>query len=48
MFDCKKEKNEKKDNKLFDKTKKSPCCSNTTTATPCKDKKEPEKVVPQK
>ncbi len=47
MFDSKKEKKEKKENKLFDKNKK-PECGSTGTQTICKEKKETEKVVPQK
>jgi hypothetical protein len=47
MFDCKKEKKEKKDNKLFDKTKKPECCS-VNTPNACKEKKESEKVAPKK
>ena len=47
MFNSKKDKKEKKDNKLFNKSSSSPCC-NVTTPNAVKDKKEPEKVVSQK
>lgn len=47
MFESKKEKKEKKENKLFDKNKKQEGCA-TGTQTVYKEKKETEKVVPQK
>lgn len=48
MFECKKEKKEKKDNKLFDKSKKNECCSAHFQSDCCKEKKESEKVIPKK
>lgn len=50
MFNSKKEKKEKKDNKLFDKAKKNECCSANTQDMQnfCKEKKESEKVISQK